>query len=104
MADSLSCTAGLQNLRLVADRPKEAGAHFPHDAVCAALLALMLPRTQVDACTADKPIGVSRDVGVKPLELIGQEGDPSQSMVIRLRHCVRQQFINLIANGKGLFQ
>lgn len=104
MADALSCTACLQNLRLVADRPKKAGAHFPHYAVCATWFALMLSCTEVDACTADKPIGVSRDVGVKPLELIGQEGDPSQSMVISLRHCVRQQFINLIANGKGLFQ
>lgn len=104
MADAFSNSACLQDLRLVADRPKKAGAHFPHYAVCTALLALMHPCTEVDACTADKPIGVSRDVGVKPLELIGQECDATQSMVIRLRHFVRQQFINLIANGKSLFQ
>lgn len=98
------CHAMFKNFCLVAYGAQQAVAHLSHDAVCTALLGLVLAGTEVDACTARQSRGITGDVRIKPHELVGQKLDAAQAHVIGLGHGIGQQFLDFIADREGLFQ
>ena len=106
MADrrSLGSAPVVKDVGLFADGAQKAVAHLAHEAVRAASLALVLARAQINASAADQSVSAAGDVRIKPLEFVGDEGDAPQAHFIGLGHGVRQQFLDFIAERKGLFQ
>lgn len=102
MLDLLLLTALL--LCLVAYAAQQAVAHFAHNAIRTALLALVLAGAEVYAGAVDQAVGVAGDVGVEALEPAGKKCDAPQPGFIGLGHGAGQQLFNFIADGEGFFQ
>lgn len=88
----------------IADAAQQAVTHLMHDCRCAAGFFLVPAGAEINACAADQSVSAAGDVRIKPLEFVGDEGDAPQAHFIGLGHGVRQQFLDFIAERKGLFQ
>lgn len=106
MADrhSLGSVPVVKDVGLFADGAQKAVAHLAHNAICTSLLGLVPAGAEINACAADQSVSAAGDVRIKPLEFVGDEGDAPQTHFIGLGHGVRQQFLDFIAERKGLFQ
>lgn len=95
---------GLKQADLVANCVEQAVAHFAHEAIGTALLALVPTGAEVNGCTAAQFVGLVGDVAVVPAQLACQVPDAPQSLRIFSGHRIGQQFLDFVADGEGLVQ
>ena len=89
---------GLKRADLIANCVEQRVTHFAHNAIGAALHALMLAVAEINVCTAAQFVGLVGDVTVVPAQLACQEPDAIQSVQICAGPCVAQQSINLVTD------
>ena len=87
---------GLKHADLVANCIEQAVAHFAHEAIGSALLALVPAGAEVNGGATAQFVGLVGDVTVVPAQLACQEPDAIQSLRIWRGHGVCQQSINLV--------
>lgn len=95
---------GLKHADLVANCIEQAVAHLAHEAIGAALLALVPAGAEVNGRATAQFVGLVGDVAVVPAQLACQVPDAPQSLRIFSGHRIGQQFFDFVADGEGLVQ